>query len=1005
MGKLCSKPGSPPEGGPPGYLFVVSTSHMDWDWRGTFEQYYSVGIPNGIQGPNCPVHRILYDAIGLMQTSDYQYHLAEMAWLRRYLSDHPDQLSILASLKDKFFLLGGGFVSPDSLVSNGEAFIRNYLYGRKYVRSIGLGEQLVDVCWIPDDFGHDPQLPVVVDAMGLRAACFWRVPGNEPTQPSAYNPVSPPPLPRDNMKTQLANAGVTFAWQAADGSTIVGHQMYCGYGVVGNQSSADNTFPATVAATLSKFVLLGENGTFKPATVDNQLQIMVPCGGDFSWPSSAFWKGVAQYGAKPQDGIELFRGLGGFIDTVVQNRSALGVPQQIDPSMFWTGYFSSRVQLKIDQQRTVNRLTDAEGLLTLLCALSNVSPAVLTAVGQQLDACWQSVAISTHHDFVTGTSPDQTYYLEQLPLSSLAVRQSADILSHAVSLLGNVVKPRTKVDAELPFVAFNPCGFRREAGGMVVVSRQYVDQQKNYTYRWSGGGTGDAQWLADGDLEVASPTVGSLGYATVYLEPTAQRKPSRPTITSAPESDDTSAPPTVLVFENSTVSVTISSAAAWSVTSIIDKVTSRELVAPKGYGNQLQVYREDQGGFGSGNLYQMGSEFYPQSTTQQGFSLSGNDAFAAVGGYEVANDSGTHLQRFRGTIQSARTKLTLTVEYSLYKEERALRVRVTGSAAGTPSSAQECLSVVTTWALVSPEGTPPASMSYGTANHWTSFNPSRDITYWSGPTFRATHNYVNLMTSGAQAADCGSIYHEAARAWALSPGSGGAGAVAVQGILFRNAPAGGRGASGSDIDSHTQDFAFRLPDADDAKSGVNAHSKSLRESMALQKPFCVAPVAATGTLNYLATLGDMYDSLASVSPDTAMIRVARLQGSSGIIDDEIQAGPTTGPCPFSFVLRLYQPTNDVGKTYTVQIPFLPINGDPNNPLLSTNNQKPDELPYNKAVLVPGVKLVTALEEPLPASSTQPQPTYDGNGNVTVTQMPTLATLVVQSVGTTVLPTQ
>ncbi|KAK3369315.1 glycosyl hydrolases family 38 N-terminal domain-containing protein [Lasiosphaeria ovina] len=997
MGNFCSKPGSPPKGAPPGYLFVVSTSHMDWDWRGTFEQYYSVGIPAGGQGPNCPVHRILYDAIDLMQTSNYQYHLAEMAWLRRYLEDHPDQLPVLASLKDKFFLLGGGVVSPDSLVCNGEAFIRNYLYGRKYVRSIGLGGQLVDVCWIPDDFGHDPQLPVVVDAMGLRAACFWRVPGNQPAQPPAYNPVSPPPLPRDNMQTQLAKAGVTFAWQAADGSTIVGHQMYGGYGVVGNQSAAGD-----VAQTLADFVTQGENGTFKPATVNNQLQIMVPCGGDFSWPSSDFWKGVAQYGAKPQDGVELVRGLGGFIDTVVQNRSALGQPQQIDPSMFWTGYFSSRVQLKIDQQRTVNRLTDAEGLLTLLCALSNVSPAVLTAVGQQLDACWESVAASTHHDFITGTSPDQTHYLEQLPLSSLAVRQSADILSHALSLLGNVVQPSKNVDTELPFVAFNPCGFRRQAGGMVAISREYVDQQKQYTYRWSSGDTGDAQWLANGDLEVASPTVGSLGYATVYLQPMAQRKPSQPTITSAPESGETSAPPTVLVFENSTVSVTISSAVAWGITSIIDKVTNRELVSPKGCGNQLQVYSEA----GSGNLYQMGSELYPQSTTQ-GFSLSDNDAFAAVGGYDVANDPSTHLQRFRGTIQSARTKLTLTVEYSLYKEERALRVRVTGSAAGTPSSARECLSVVTTWALVSPKGTPPVSMSYGTANHWTSFNPSSDITYWSGPTFRATHNYVNLMTSSAaaaQAADCGSIYHEAARAWALSPGNNG-GVVAVQGILFRNAPAGGRGASGSDLDSHTQDFAFRLPDADDANNGVNAHSKSLRESMALQKPFCVTPVAASSTVNSLATLGDMYDSLASVSPDTAVIRVARLQGSSGITDDKIQAGPTTGPCPFSFVLRLYQPTNDVGKTYTVRIPFLPVNGNPNNPLLSTDDCKPNQLPYNKAVLVPSVKLVTALEEPLPASSTQPQPTYDGNGNVTVTQMPTLATLVVQSVGTTVLPTQ
>ena len=27
-----------------GTLFVVSTSHMDWDWNATFEQYYSNGL-------------------------------------------------------------------------------------------------------------------------------------------------------------------------------------------------------------------------------------------------------------------------------------------------------------------------------------------------------------------------------------------------------------------------------------------------------------------------------------------------------------------------------------------------------------------------------------------------------------------------------------------------------------------------------------------------------------------------------------------------------------------------------------------------------------------------------------------------------------------------------------------------------------------------------------------------------------------------------------------------
>src|SRR5262245_55228299 len=117
-----------------GVLYVVSTSHMDWDWIARFEQYYGIGNP----GATPAVREILDTALSLIQsTSDYQYNLAEVAWLLRYLQDNPLPPATVATLPGRLVLLGGGLTSPDNLLCNGEAFIRNYLMGRAAVTAAG----------------------------------------------------------------------------------------------------------------------------------------------------------------------------------------------------------------------------------------------------------------------------------------------------------------------------------------------------------------------------------------------------------------------------------------------------------------------------------------------------------------------------------------------------------------------------------------------------------------------------------------------------------------------------------------------------------------------------------------------------------------------------------------------------------------------------------------------------------------------------------------------------
>jgi alpha-mannosidase len=56
--------------------------------------------------------------------------------------------------------------SPDDLLSSGESFIRNYLVGKLWLDRYNI--PWLDTYWLPDNFGHDSQLPVLLNALGAK---------------------------------------------------------------------------------------------------------------------------------------------------------------------------------------------------------------------------------------------------------------------------------------------------------------------------------------------------------------------------------------------------------------------------------------------------------------------------------------------------------------------------------------------------------------------------------------------------------------------------------------------------------------------------------------------------------------------------------------------------------------------------------------------------------------------------------------------------------------------
>src|SRR5438045_4022727 len=137
----------------------------------------------------------------------YYYSVAELGYLQRFVEAHPDRLDSLRAVGADLRIVGGGITSPDSLLPPGEAFIRDYLVGKTWVdATLGLA---IRQAWVPDDFGHDAQLPIVLEAMGFEGVGFGRVPGvGRATQSLGFTRPDPgsPPRPPGPASTRPARS-------------------------------------------------------------------------------------------------------------------------------------------------------------------------------------------------------------------------------------------------------------------------------------------------------------------------------------------------------------------------------------------------------------------------------------------------------------------------------------------------------------------------------------------------------------------------------------------------------------------------------------------------------------------------------------------------------------------------------------------------------------------------------------------------------------------------------
>ncbi len=854
---------------------ITITAHMDWDWLLPFPvlvagapgaSSWSSGAGEYFGGGSAPAQEIVAQAAAeLARDPGYRYSVCEMGFLRAAAAADPATFETFAANADRVHLSGAGITSPDSLQPHVEAFIRNYLVGRLWAEH-ALPKATISQSYVPDDFGHDIELPGTLAAMGIGATAFARLPG---VTIDEKDPAKAPDGKATQAADLLAHSQIDFLWHAAGDAVIHAHWMPDWY------SGAAS--PSDVGALLSHpLQLTGQ--TILEVTPGKYAYIGI--GGDFAKPVTDLTEKFRTWNENPKlPGV--YVALGSF-DDFARLTSAAGQLQPLPggpprTTPYWSGCHATRPELKILHQRGVRALLAAEALAAALtgraASTSTAASAAGQAPGDALLEAWSLLVPSTHHDYITGTAHPHVYRSEQLPLLRQAVARAEWLRDDAADALAALIQPLPESSTSSTVAVFNPCA---AAGTVLAECRPGAIADAAAVTGAGGTGQGVVQPSAEGGSLFLVETP-ALGYSVV-CGTSASAAPPADAVSAQISGDHAT-------LTNGALTITLSAESGWGISAMLDGGTP--VFADGAIANDLLVVAED-----GGNEYV--------------FAQEGGGSFAQVPGALTP----THVEILEPGPLRARIRATCTApapgggtlafvrEYALVAGERFVRMALTGRAP-SPVGGVPATDVVVRFPL----STAPQSLVRGTPGHWTDQMPQL---LWQGLTTYASHHFTMPTVAGGPLL---AVLHADSHAWGLWSETGIAGQVRpfLYGVMLRNTdgsyfgwnPANYAGAppypGGTDPDTHTRRYALLAPSAC-APPGTG---EPFLEVQRFATPPLVAPVSqyateATPTLPPRLSFAATAEGPATV---TAMKAATR--------------------SPATLVLRIHHPAPGPGATATV----------------------------------------------------------------------------------------
>lgn len=479
-------------------IIFGESSHWDPNWLFSSEGYYKLRVRHTLEAA---VKALLAEPRRVFSVECVFF--LKMFWERR-----PDRQGSVRDLvnQGRLRLTGSGITTPDTLIPELESIIRDYLIGQEWLRENGM-DQEPRLAYLPDDFGHSPALPGILSSLGYDYAAVSRIDGmffpGADYRGAGY-------FPRPGSTAQLLMRDLKtadFIWRGPDGSKVLCHwnpftyfqgDMIASAGAarwMGLTIGLPSRSPSRVAKRI-------EVQARRLARLARTPYLFCPIGCDFNDPIAGLVSLLDQYNQGNFQRTGLFAlnaGMDDYLNLVSCHREKL--PEiEADPNPCWMGFYATRPEMKQRCKKLVMDLVEAEKLI-----VSSDPDRADTEVRQWIKKAWETAAVSNHHDFITGTSPERVWKREQLPWLVEAQALADRALESARG--GNAARPAPAPRPEPPT-------WSREGGSLKVENGFYqveIDEASGGCItRWADPATGEDLLSGPGNDVVVYKDTGGL---------------------------------------------------------------------------------------------------------------------------------------------------------------------------------------------------------------------------------------------------------------------------------------------------------------------------------------------------------------------------------------------------------------------------------------------------------------------------------------------------------------
>ncbi len=420
-------------------IAVYLHTHWDLEWYATRFEYREW------------LSKALKKVLDLLESGELRKFVldGQVAPIEDYLALNPSERERIVKLVSEGKLeVGPWYTQPDEFLVSGESLIRNLLLGTSLARSLG---KCMEVGYLPDTFGHIPQLPQILREFGIRYAVIWRGLGNE-----------------------FDELGSEFVWRAPDGSEVLTLALKRGYFAFMPIDPVEqfyvmllNTGVNGISLTFHRYYrelrVDVEEGVKKLVELARDIaecskarRPLVPCGGDHH----TVYRGVLEVLEKAREhGINVeVVGLSEYMEELSKTLDAKqlkvysGELRGARLGHILSGVYSSRVSIKVLNWQAEKLIYNyLEPLLTIAWLLGGEYPK------ERVRGLVRKLLRIHFHDSIYGSGVDEVHLHGRSDLSQVISEARAMI----VSLIGDIA---FKYSEEAGGIAiFNPCPWRVKA--------------------------------------------------------------------------------------------------------------------------------------------------------------------------------------------------------------------------------------------------------------------------------------------------------------------------------------------------------------------------------------------------------------------------------------------------------------------------------------------------------------------------------------------------------------